>query len=115
MKIYHVALLPLLMLLAMPAVAIDEQPASAAKTDQAAPGEHSTSVTPKPGVNGAIDINTAGMAELEMLKGVGPKTARAIIEFRDAQGGFTSADQLLAIKGIGEKTLEKMRDQIVVQ
>ena len=55
------------------------------------------------------------MAELETLHGVGPKTAQAIIDFRDSQGGFTSPDQLLAIKGIGEKTLAKMRDQIVVQ
>ena len=46
---------------------------------------------------------------------MGPKTAEAIVQWRDSQGPFTSVDQLLAIKGIGEKTLAKMRDSLVVQ
>ncbi|EKF73305.1 competence protein ComEA [Alcanivorax hongdengensis A-11-3] len=64
---------------------------------------------------GKININTADKAELEELKGVGPKTADAIISWREAEGPFSSADQLLAIKGIGEKTLAGMRSQITVQ
>ena len=46
---------------------------------------------------------------------MGPKTAQAIVQWRDSQGPFTNVDQLLAIKGIGEKTLAKMRDSLVVQ
>ncbi|MGJ3257898.1 MAG: ComEA family DNA-binding protein [Alcanivorax sp.] len=62
-----------------------------------------------------IDLNNADVTELQELKGVGPKTAEAIVQWRDSQGPFTSVDQLLAIKGIGEKTLAKMRDSLVVQ
>ncbi|BAP14646.1 MAG: competence protein ComEA [Alcanivorax borkumensis] len=107
MKKYYIAILPLLMALVMPAWAADLQAASgtdAAKTATASKAKSHT-----------INLNTADITELEKLNGVGPKTAQAIIDFRNAQGGFTSPDQLLAIKGIGEKTLEKMRDQIVVK
>ncbi|MEQ3634916.1 helix-hairpin-helix domain-containing protein [Alcanivorax sp.] len=107
MKKYYIAILPLLMALVMPAWAADLQAASgpeAAKTDTGSQAQ-----------SHPINLNTADMAELEQLNGVGPKTAQAIIDFRNAQGSFTSPDQLLAIKGIGEQTLAKMRDQIVVQ
>ncbi|MCK0152939.1 helix-hairpin-helix domain-containing protein [Alcanivorax sp. S6407] len=62
-----------------------------------------------------INLNTADAAQLEQLKGVGPKTAESIIQWRDANGPFTSVDQLLAVKGIGEKTLAGMQDQLTVQ
>ena len=66
-------------------------------------------------VENRINLNTADVTQLQELKGVGPKTAEAIVQWRDSQGPFTSVDQLLAIKGIGEKTLAKMRDSLVVQ
>lgn len=62
-----------------------------------------------------INLNTADASQLQELKGVGPKTAESIIQWRDANGPFTSVDQLLAIKGIGEKTLAKMQSQLTVQ
>lgn len=111
MKKYHVAILSLLMALGMPAVAVELQPTSGGDTLKTASAEQAEAVAADERVN----LNTADMTELEQLHGVGPKTAQAIIDFRDAQGEFTSPDQLLAIKGIGEKTLAKMRDQIVVQ
>ena len=114
MKLYHVAILPLLMALVMPAAAVELQPASGSEAVKTAAAEPATAAGTK-AQNSAVNLNTADMAELETLHGVGPKTAQAIIDFRDSQGGFTSPDQLLAIKGIGEKTLAKMRDQIVVQ
>ena len=59
-----------------------------------------------------ININTASAKELCQLKGIGPKKAEAIIEFREKNGGFTSVEQLLLVKGIGERTLERIRPYI---
>lgn len=56
-----------------------------------------------------ISINNADQATLEKLNGVGPVKARAIIEFRDKEGAFQSVDDLVKVKGIGAKTLEKNR------
>lgn len=58
---------------------------------------------------GSISINSADQRQLEELPGVGPKTAQAILNLRMQRGGFRSIDELLDVKGIGPKTLEKMR------
>lgn len=50
----------------------------------------------------AVNINTADIKTLSSLKGVGQKKAKAIVDFRDANGDFTSVDELLNIKGIGK-------------
>jgi competence protein ComEA len=61
------------------------------------------------------DINVADVAQLsENLKGIGPAKALAIVEFRAANGPFTSVEDLLAVKGIGPKTLENIRGYISV-
>lgn len=63
---------------------------------------------------GIININTASAAELVALDGIGAARAEAIIEYREAHGGFKSVDELLKVSGIGEKTLEKNRGRITV-
>ena len=71
-----------------------------------------------PGVPGAtgglVNINTASASELEALPGVGEVIAQRIVDYRTANGPFTSADQLLDVSGIGESTLEEMRDSVTV-
>ena len=62
-----------------------------------------------------VNLNTADVDQLQSLKGVGPKTAESIIQWRDANGPFTSGEQLLVVKGVGEKTLAGLRDSITVQ
>jgi len=63
-----------------------------------------------------VDLNTATAEQLaEALQGVGPAKAEAIVEYRQQHGPFTSIDQLLQVQGIGEATLEKNRDQLVLQ
>lgn len=60
-----------------------------------------------------VDINTADAATLAaVLDGVGGAKAEAIIAWREANGPFTSIDQLAEVKGIGLKTVEKNRDRI---
>ena len=53
--------------------------------------------------DGLLNINTAGSDELQTLKGVGPVTAQRIIDYRNQIGRFDNVDQLLEVKGIGEK------------
>jgi comEA protein len=61
-----------------------------------------------------ININTAGASELQQVPGVGPSTAQKILDTRKSYGTFKSVDDLLAIKGIGPKKLEKMRKYLTV-
>jgi competence protein ComEA len=63
---------------------------------------------------GKINLNTAGVAELETLPRIGPAMAQRIIDFRDANGRFASIDDLRNITGIGEKTFEGLKDLVTV-
>jgi competence ComEA-like helix-hairpin-helix protein len=61
-----------------------------------------------------IDLNRASEKDLTRLKGIGPTRARQIIALRDSLGGFHTSEELLQIKGIGIKTLEKIQPDIIV-
>ena len=63
---------------------------------------------------GPVNLNTADAEALDALPGVGPTTAAAIIEHRERSGGFTSVDQLLDVRGIGEAKLEQLRPLVTV-
>lgn len=63
---------------------------------------------PEP-AEGSISLNASSGEQLQALPGVGPSTAAKIVEYRTEHGGFTSIDELLAVKGIGPKKLEAMR------
>jgi competence protein ComEA len=87
---------------------ISSAPASAAPTDTpSATGNDSA-----PG--GLVDLNAATVEELDKLPGVGPVTAAAIVAWRDANGRFTSVEQLGDVDGIGPARLEKLRDLVRV-
>ncbi|MBQ9594757.1 MAG: helix-hairpin-helix domain-containing protein [Synergistaceae bacterium] len=64
---------------------------------------------------GLVDVNHASEQELTRLKGVGPAIAKRIIEFRKNMGSFKSPEDLLQVRGIGPKTLDKMRSQILIR
>ncbi len=66
------------------------------------------------GVPAIVDLNTATAEELDTLPGVGPATAAAILAYRDQQGRFTSVDELLEVRGIGEAKLEQLRASVTV-
>ena len=66
------------------------------------------------GVAGLINVNTAATTELEELPGVGEVIAQAIVDYRTENGPFASVDQLLDVSGIGDATLENIRELVTV-
>lgn len=64
--------------------------------------------------DGKINLNTATSEELQTISGIGAKRAEDIIAYRESHGGFQSVDDLKNVSGIGDKTLEKIRESIYV-
>lgn len=65
-------------------------------------------------VFGSVNINAANSAQLQTLYGIGPAKAQEILRYRKMHGGFKSVDELVNVKGIGEKTMIKLRPQVSV-
>ncbi|MFO7562763.1 MAG: helix-hairpin-helix domain-containing protein [Enhygromyxa sp.] len=65
-------------------------------------------------LEGQININTASAAQLELLPGVGPATAKRIMDYRKDHP-FQQRNHIMRIKGIGQKTFAKMKDFLVVE
>ncbi|HAP3466071.1 MULTISPECIES: helix-hairpin-helix domain-containing protein [Enterococcus] len=61
-----------------------------------------------------INLNTATEAELQTISGIGAKKAQEIIRFRDEQGPFKTVKELKNVPGIGEKTVERLKDMLTV-
>ena len=74
----------------------------------------SETVAPTTAQSNLININTATLSELDSLPGIGPAYAQRIIDYRTSKGGFSSINDLLNVKGIGNKTLEKFKDKITL-
>lgn len=61
-----------------------------------------------------VNINTATVEQLQSIKGIGSKTAAAIVTYRDEHGTFNSVSELEEVKGIGEKSLMKFKDELTI-
>jgi competence protein ComEA len=68
-----------------------------------------------PAVAAPINVNTASAAELEKLPGIGKKSAAAIVAYRSEKGPFKTSKDLVKVKGIGEKTVEKIKNSITFE
>ena len=86
-----------------------------------APGTAGGTATPDgtatagdPTAGGPIDLNTATVAQLDTLPGIGPSLAAAILRERDRRGGFTSVDQLREVRGIGDKRFADLKPLVSV-
>lgn len=86
-----------------------------AKGRAQAEAEPETKAEAEANEEGRLDINQATAAELDTLKGIGPSKAQAIVQDRDKNGKFASVEDLLRVKGIGEKLLLGLRDSIVAR
>ncbi|MEN3202995.1 MAG: ComEA family DNA-binding protein [Atribacterota bacterium] len=71
---------------------------------------HAASRVPPPSGTFLVNVNTASLKELESLPGIGAVLAQRIIEYREQHGPFRTLEDLLKVKGIGPKKLEKLRD-----
>ena len=63
---------------------------------------------------GMVNINTASASELEGLPGIGAKTAARIVEYRQKNGPFKKIEELMNVRGVGEKNFLKLKSQITV-
>lgn len=109
-----------------PAHAVEPSPSQARimAPSLASPGVVETSPSPSPilpsnDIRGLIpgfpvNINSASLDDLMLLPGIGPATARRIIEKRASLGGFTSVAQLTEVKWIGKVKLDKIRNLVTV-
>jgi competence protein ComEA len=95
-------LLPIVALVAL--ISAHAQPASAQASSRGAA---------KAAV-GMVNLNTASAAEFEGLPGIGAKTAARIIEYRQKNGPFKKVEELMNVRGIGEKNFLKLKPQITV-
>ena len=74
-----------------------------------------TAALPALAADGAVNINSAGIEELSLLPRVGATVAQRIVDFREENGEFKSTEDLLLVKGIGEKTFELMAPYVTIK
>jgi competence protein ComEA len=89
------------------ALAAVAPPPAAAQEKAAKPKTSAAPATP-------LNLNTATAAQLEKLPGVGARTAQLIVEHRQKNGGFKKVEELMNIKGIGEKSFLKLKPLVTV-
>ena len=66
-------------------------------------------------LTGKLNINTATVEQISLLPGIGGKKAQAIIDYRAANGNFKKAEDLMNVRGIKEKKLDKIREYIIFE
>jgi len=86
----------------------------AAASAQEAPRSSAKAATPSASSGTPINLNTATVAQLETLPGIGKSTAERILEYRQKNGGFKKVEDLMNVRGIGEKSFLKMKALITV-
>lgn len=95
--------------------ATSAQTAPAASSTSGAVAGTSTSSSSKSSVpTGKINLNTATAAELDTLPGIGAAYAQRILDYRQSSGGFKDITELKNIKGIGDKTFEKLKEMVTI-
>lgn len=72
--------------------------------------------TASPGavVHGVVNVNTATVAELEVLPGIGEARAQAIVRLRKERGGIENLDEIMQVRGVGEALLQKLRPHLAL-
>jgi competence protein ComEA len=88
--------------------------AAAGAAAQEAPRSSAKAATPQASSGVPINLNTATVAQLETLPGIGKSTAERILEYRQKNGGFKKVEDLMNVRGIGEKSFLKMKPLITV-
>ena len=97
--------------LALMAIAIAAVPAGASAQEK--PAAASKAVA-KPAVAGPINVNTASASDFEALPGIGPAMAARIVEYRQKNGPFKKLEDLMNVRGLGEKNFLKLKPQLTL-
>ena len=93
-------------------LALGTQPVSAATARQQ--GAPAVQALGQPAAGVTVNLNTATPDQLEKLPGVGPKTAARIIDYRQKNGGFKKIEELMNVRGVGEKSFLRIKSQLTV-
>jgi competence protein ComEA len=99
---FVVSLVLVILTVSSSALAMEQEKAASSKSPQAQ------------AVTTPLNLNTATAAQLEKLPGVGARTAQLIVEHRQKNGGFKKVEELMNIKGIGEKSFLKLKPMVTV-
>jgi competence protein ComEA len=78
------------------------------------PAEATQAVAAKPAATTVVNINTATAADFEALPGIGAKTAARIVEYRQKNGPFKKVEELMNVRGLGEKNFLKLKAQLTI-
>ncbi|SJM70497.1 helix-hairpin-helix domain-containing protein [Gulosibacter sp. 10] len=78
------------------------------------PAEPGAQPPSDPGGGALVNLNTASASELETLPRIGPAMSQRIIDYREANGGFSSVEELMEVSGIGDAIFEQLRDLVTV-
>jgi comEA protein len=68
----------------------------------------------QPAITTPVNLNSATSVDLEALPGIGPATAKRILDYRQKSGGFKKIEDLMNVKGIGEKVFLKLKPLVIV-
>ncbi len=61
-----------------------------------------------------IDLNTATVSQLQTVKGIGPKLAASIVQYRTEHKGFKTLDELKSVRGVGSKNFDRFKEQLTI-
>jgi competence protein ComEA len=87
-------------------------PVAQAQTPKAAKTSAAARVRATPGA--PVNLNAASLAQLQTLPGVGPSTAQRILDYRQKNGAFKKIEELMNVKGMGEKSFLKLKPLVTV-
>jgi competence protein ComEA len=88
-----------------------QQPSTAKSHAVSTPAQKGAAPAPNAG---RLNLNAATLSQLDALPGIGPKTAQRIIEYRQKNGGFKKIEELMNVRGVGEKGFLRIKDRIAV-
>ena len=99
---------------ALSIVAVASLLAALPSTSAAAQAKASARAAAKPSTSAIVNLNSASAVDLEALPGIGAKTAARIVEYRQKNGPFKKIEELMNVRGVGEKNFLKLKPQITV-